>query len=221
MIKYNFYFWRNITDLMIIFQGVNDFLRIERISDTLVTQIDNSYSEFTGNITPSTPQRRRAPLPEEQCLYLIERTKMLQTMDKLEHLQTECYLYLSSFNSVVSDWYKQAVTAYIQPEIVFSDIRQLQEKMAISEGNLVVAVNGFKAQLAQVTNSLSLILLATSAGSTDSRQSRKSVKAKVVRDRLHELVRVQEEIQSKFKVNFELCNQLQGLLMNSLGDTTS
>lgn len=167
----------------------------------------------------SSSQRRRVPEPEEQCLHLIERTKMIQTMEKLDKLQTECFLNLSSLNSVVSDWYKQAVTAYIQPEILANDIQRLQEKISYSEANLADAVQNFKGQLGKVTESLSAFPIV--AGNIQNGQNhKKNTKAKAVRDRLHELVRVQEEIQSKFKVNFELCDQLQGLLMNSFSEPT-
>lgn len=187
---------------------MNDFLCLERITSTLVSNISESYREICGDL-PVTSSRRRAPEPEEQCLHLIERTKMIQTMEKLEKQQTQCFLYYTGLNSVLSDWYKGAITAYIQPEILTNNIRSLQKNVIETENRLTQAVSNFNSKLHCITESLSPVAY---GGSNCIRKE--SVKA--IRERLHELTLVQEEIQSNFKVNSMLCDQLQNLLTNSL-----
>ncbi|CAL8097022.1 unnamed protein product [Orchesella dallaii] len=200
-------------------KGVNEFVRIERIANTLLNNISKSYGEISGDL-PSLSHRRGASEPEEQCLHLIERTKMIQEMDKLELHQKDCFASLQAVNIVFCEWYALAIAAYIQPEILTKDIIHLQEKILHSEKCLNDAVQHFKYQLGKITESLSSLPIMVGVGSGQNSQNRKeSVKA--IRARLQELSRVQEEIQSNFKVNIELCDQLQGLLLNSFSESST
>ncbi|ODM89723.1 Serine/threonine-protein kinase TBK1 [Orchesella cincta] len=197
-------------------KSVNDFVRIERIGETLLNNIERPYGEISGDL-PSLSHRRAASEPEEQCLHLIERNKMIQEMDKLEKHHVDCSANFSALNSVFSEWYKLAIAAYVQPEILTKDMKCLQEKILESEKCLNDAVRSFKYQLEKVTDSLTSLPVVV--GSIQNSHNRKeSVKA--IRARLQELSRVQEEIQSNFKVNIELCDQLQGLLLNSFSETS-
>lgn len=133
-------------------------------------------------------------------------------MEKIVRLQTECFINYTGLNSVLSEWYKKAITAYIQPEILANDIKRSHLRLTEAETGLQSAVERFKVQLQHATKSLSVFPVVS--GNIQNNQNRKeSVKA--IRARLAELARIQGEMQSNCKINTDLCNQLQGLLKNT------
>ncbi|ODM99381.1 Serine/threonine-protein kinase TBK1 [Orchesella cincta] len=202
-------------------KGLEEFARFGKIADTLVYNIGQAYREINVYLT-SLSRRSGASQSGDKFLHLIERNKMAQEMDKLEKHHVFCSDNFSALNSVFSEWYKLAIAAYVQPEILTKDLLSLQERMFESENFLNAAVRNFKSQLEKVSESLASVPVVVVGSSIQNSQCHKDEESTRVRvARLQELARVQKEVQTNFKINKELCNQLHGLLIGSCSGKSS
>lgn len=195
-------------------KGVSDFHRFERVADTIVSSIERSYADFTGDLSIKKSQQLRAPLPDEESLHLIQRKKMLHLMKKVEETYEDCLTNVESFNSVVGNWYKCAKAILIQPnyEVLASNMVKMQNNLHAAETALADTIREFKIQLIQLEK-----VIAQISTSIQSFQRAGSANGQAVRARLLEVTKVQNEMQSRLEQNSDLCDQLHGIIKSLSG----